>query len=156
MQAKRGSAGVVVVTLALAVGCHSGGPATSASSAEVVVHTAGETQMLTVQVADTPDLRAKGLMVKVSLDPSSGMAFVWAQPTTSTFWMKDTLIPLSIAFWDAAGKIVAIREMTPCRADPCETYGSPVAYVGAVEANAGWFAAHGAKVGDVIELKRGP
>jgi uncharacterized membrane protein (UPF0127 family) len=93
-------------------------------------------------------------MGKATLAPDSGMAFVWATPTTSSFWMKDTLIPLSIAFWDAGGKVVAVSEMTPCAADPCKTYGSPVAYVGAVEANAGWFATHGVKVGDTLELTR--
>jgi len=89
-----------------------------------------------------------------TLAPDSGMAFVWPAPTSSSFWMKDTLIPLSIAFWDTAGKVVAIDEMTPCTADPCETYGAPVAYVGAVEANKGWFAAHGVRVGDAVELAR--
>jgi uncharacterized protein len=93
-------------------------------------------------------------MGQASLGPDSGMAFVWAEPTESTFWMKDTPIPLSIAFWDANGRIVAIREMTPCTADPCETYGSPVAYVGAVEAGTGWFRAHAVNVGDVVELMR--
>ena len=137
-----------------AAACHGGGPAVPISGARVIVHTATGPQTLTVQISDTPALRDKGLMGKTSLAPDSGMAFVWAEPTDSTFWMKDTLIPLSVAFWGASGRLVAIREMTPCKADPCETYGSPVAYVGAVEANAGWFAAHGAKVGDAIELKR--
>ncbi len=135
------------------VACHNGG-ATSASTAKVVVHAAGGPQTLTVQIADTQALRERGLMGQTSLGPDSGMAFVWAEPTQSTFWMKDTPIPLSIAFWDANGRIVAVREMTPCTADPCETYGSPVAYVGAVEAGMGWFKAHGVNVGDVVELMR--
>jgi uncharacterized membrane protein (UPF0127 family) len=50
--------------------------------------------------------------------------------------------------------VVAIDEMTPCTADPCKTYGAPVAYVGAAEANARWFDEHGVRVGDHINLTR--
>ncbi len=78
-----------------------------------------------------------------TLPADDGMAFVWTAPTASTFWMKDTLIPLSIAFVDADGKIVSISDMQPCDADPCPTYASAAPYTMAVEANAGWFADHG-------------
>ena len=62
--------------------------------------------------------------------------------------MKDTRIRLSIAFVDAHHRIVAIREMVPCAKDPCPTYGAPVPYVMAVEANARWFRRHGIAPGD--------
>ena len=78
-----------------------------------------------------------------ALQPDDGMAFVWAEPTTSTFWMKDTLIPLSIAFVNPDGTIVSISDMQPCHADPCPTYASAAPYTMAVEANVGWFADHG-------------
>jgi uncharacterized membrane protein (UPF0127 family) len=142
------------MVLSLLVGCHGSSSPAPVAGARLIVHTAGGSQTLTVQVADTPALREKGLMGVTSMAPDSGMAFVWTSPITSTFWMKDTLIPLSIAFWDAGGKVVAVSEMTPCTADPCKTYGAPVAYVGAVEANAGWFSAHGVKLGDAVELTR--
>jgi uncharacterized protein len=154
MQTKRGIALIWAPALLLLVGCNGGASPTPDAGARLIVHTSGGPQTLTVQIADSPALREKGLMGKPTLAPDSGMAFVWATPTTTSFWMKDTLIPLSIAFWDAGGKVVAVSEMTPCTADPCKTYGSPVAYVGAVEANAGWFAMHGVKVGDTLELTR--
>jgi uncharacterized membrane protein (UPF0127 family) len=76
------------------------------------------------------------------------MAFVWDQPVTASFWMKDTLIPLAIAFVAQDGRIVTIAEMTPCRADPCPTYPAAAPYVLAVEANAGWFDRHAIGEGD--------
>jgi uncharacterized membrane protein (UPF0127 family) len=66
--------------------------------------------------------------------------------------MKNTLIPLSIAFWDEDGRIVGIRDMDPCTADPCPTYGSPDPYVGALEVDQGFFTEHGVVIGDRIEL----
>jgi uncharacterized membrane protein (UPF0127 family) len=66
--------------------------------------------------------------------------------------MKDTPIPLSIAFWDRRDRIVALLDMEPCRADPCPTYDAGVPYVGAVEANQGFFANHGVTTGDRVEL----
>jgi uncharacterized protein len=109
---------------------------------------------LQVEIADNTTLRDRGLMGRQSLATDSGMAFLWPQPTTATFWMKDTLIPLSIAFWDSSGKIVAIKEMTPCSSDPCPTYGAPVPFAGAVEANPGWFDRNGVQVGDRVQLSR--
>jgi uncharacterized protein len=94
---------------------------------------------LQVSVADTFAERQRGLSGVKRLAADSGMAFVFAEPTSDTFWMKDTLIPLSVAFVRADGTIVAIREMTPCTADPCPTYGSPEPYTLAIEATPSWF-----------------
>lgn len=114
----------------------------------------GTGSSLTVRVADSADEQQRGLMGVEELGPDRGMAFVYGEPTTSSFWMKDTLIPLSIAFVAEDGSIVAIEEMTPCRRDdPCPTWdsdGRP--YVLAIEANAGWFADHGIVVGDRADL----
>jgi uncharacterized membrane protein (UPF0127 family) len=77
------------------------------------------------------------------------MLFVWPEDTASGFWMKDTLIPLSIAFIDAGGKIVGIQDMQPLD----ETlHHSPSPYRYAVEANQGWFAERGIAVGDSVTL----
>jgi uncharacterized membrane protein (UPF0127 family) len=81
------------------------------------------------------------------------MAFLWGRPTDSSFWMQDTLIPLSIAFVDASGQIVTTQEMTPCTTDPCTTYEASAPYTMAVEANAGWFREHGIEVGDSAALR---
>jgi uncharacterized membrane protein (UPF0127 family) len=109
---------------------------------------------LTVQLAEDDATRARGLMGVTTLGADHGMAFVWDEPTTGSFWMKDTLIPLSIAFVDADGQIVTIREMTPCQTDPCPTNDADAPYTMAIEANAGWFDAHGIGVGELARLER--
>ena len=108
------------------------------------------------QVADSPATRERGLMGRSSLDANQGMIFLFDDvsdgPVTSEFWMKDTLIPLSVAFWDQQGRIVGIRDMVPCTKDPCPTYASPEPYTGALEVNMGFFDEHGVTTGDRIEL----
>jgi uncharacterized membrane protein (UPF0127 family) len=66
--------------------------------------------------------------------------------------MKDTLIPLSIAFWNEQDRIVAILDMEPCEADPCPSYDPEVEFEGALEVNQGFFEEHGVEVGDTVEL----
>ncbi len=91
-------------------------------------------------------------MERRSLAPNSGMAFLFDEPTTNQFWMKNTLIPLSIAFFDAEGKIVKIMDMEPCKADPCETYEPGVEYMGALEVNQGMFERWGVGEGTEIQI----
>ena len=113
----------------------------------------GADATLHVDVAQDDVTRARGLMGVTELSANRGMAFVWGAPTDGSFWMKDTLIPLSIAFVDEGGRIVTILEMTPCAAEPCDTYEASAPYVMAVEANAGWYDGHGIVVGDPAELQ---
>lgn len=108
---------------------------------------------LHVDVARDDAARARGLMGVTDLPANDGMAFVWGAPTDASFWMKDTLIPLSIAFVDENGHIITTHEMTPCTADPCDTYEASGRYVMAIEANAGWFDTHGIEVGDQAFLR---
>jgi uncharacterized protein len=119
----------------------------------VFTRSAGERSTLQVEVADDDDERAQGLMGVSFLPAGSGMAFVFDEPSSGSFWMKDTLIPLSIAFVDEDGTIVGIREMTPCDADPCPTYGVDRPYSMAVEANRGYFAAEDIEIGDTARLE---
>jgi uncharacterized membrane protein (UPF0127 family) len=81
------------------------------------------------------------------------MAFVFDELSDSTFWMRDTLIPLSIAFVDDTGRVIGVRDMEPCEADPSPTYGTDRPFVLAIEANLGWFDRAGIEVGDHAELK---
>jgi uncharacterized protein len=116
----------------------------------------GSPAVLPVRVADDADERRRGLMGVTRLDDDEGMAFVFEAPVQSGFWMKDTLIPLSIAFVDEGGRIVTIREMRPCGADPCPRYEAAEPYVLAVEANRGWFERSGVEVGDRARLEVRP
>lgn len=103
-------------------------------------------------LADSPDERAHGLMGRTDLGADDGMLFVFQEPWSGAFWMKDTLIPLSIAFWDEGGRIISILDMAPCIEDPCPTFGPDQPFVGAVEVDRGAFERHGVVLGDTVEL----
>ena len=139
--------------LVVAVACGSAEEASDPNaSATLSIGTDDGTVSLDVQVADTPAERRTGLMGRESLSPYDGMVFVWEEPVVITFWMKDTLIPLSIAFWDEGGRIISILDMDPCTADPCSSYGPGEPFVGAVEVDRGAFERHGVVLGDTVEL----
>jgi uncharacterized membrane protein (UPF0127 family) len=84
--------------------------------ADAVIATGNRSVELRVEVASTDAQRAQGLMNRRRLAPKAGMVFLFAQPTRTQFWMKETLIPLSIAFYDRSGRILRILDMAPCRA----------------------------------------
>jgi uncharacterized membrane protein (UPF0127 family) len=113
----------------------------------------GSDAILYVDVAETGLEQQRGLMGVESLPADEGMAFVFDKPVNSPFWMKDTLIPLSIAFVDDTGRVIGVRDMQPCESDPCPTYGIDEPYVLAVEANLGWFDDADVGVGDHAELR---
>jgi uncharacterized membrane protein (UPF0127 family) len=81
------------------------------------------------------------------------MVFRYSEDTRRWFWMKGTLIPLSIAFVDARERIVRILDMVPCRADPCPRYEPEVAYRSALEVNRGAFERWGVSVGDRVTIR---
>ncbi len=103
---------------------------------------------LTVELATDPEHWQRGLMFRRSLPEDRGMLFVFPQATGEPFWMKNTLIPLSIAFADKNGVILRILDMEPCRRDPCPSYYPGVAYRQALEVNQGWFRRHRVAPGD--------
>jgi uncharacterized membrane protein (UPF0127 family) len=113
----------------------------------------GSDAVLYVEIADDPSERRRGLMGVRHLPADEGMAFVFDRPVSTGFWMKDTPIPLSIAFVDEEDRVVGLREMEPCTADPCPSYGIGEPYVMAIEANAGWFDEHGVEDGDRAKLE---
>lgn len=92
-----------------------------------------------VYVADTPELRQRGLSGVEDLPREAGMLFLFPDDTSTGFWMKDTLIPLSIAFLAADGTVLEVLDMEPCEADPCPTYSPGVSYRAALEVNEGRF-----------------
>jgi uncharacterized membrane protein (UPF0127 family) len=138
---------LVVLTLVLLSSC-----AKEASEPQLIIETAEGEVEVTVEIADTPEEQQRGLMNREELAPNAGMVFVHNTPTESNFWMKNTLIPLSLAVWGKGGTIAAILDMEPCRADPCEIYTPGVPWVGALEVNQGFFEEHGVKVGDQVRL----
>ncbi len=113
-----------------------------------------ESTLITVEVAETPEQHAQGLMGRESLPDDWGMVFVFFEEQEVGFWMKDTLIPLSIAYFDADGTIVRILDMEPCDKDPCPVYSPGAPYMGALEVNQGSFEEWGISEGDTIRLTR--
>jgi len=108
------------------------------------------TSSLRVEIADTPEALKKGLMFRESLDEDSGMLFVFERPSRYTFWMKDTSIPLSIAFLNREGKITRMYDMEPL--NETKTYPSPRRTLYAIEVNQGWFDKNGITVGGTAKL----
>lgn len=99
------------------------------------------------EVAATNAARMRGLMQRTTLAPQRGMLFVFDQEARHCMWMKNTYLPLSVAFLDASGRILNIEEMRPQTEDN-HCAARPARY--ALEMNAGWFAQRGIKAGDVI------
>ena len=107
--------------------------------------------MVEIEVADSPETRARGLMHRESLPDDAGMVFLYFEESAGGFYMLNTLIPLSIAFFDETGKILKIMDMDLC-GTTCPTYDPGVSYRGALEVNQGAFEEWGVEVGDVIRV----
>jgi uncharacterized membrane protein (UPF0127 family) len=104
-------------------------------------------QRVKAEVARTPAARQTGLMHRKALPAQRGMLFVYPRSNTECMWMKNTLIPLSVAFIDAQGRILNIADMQPNTRDyHCSQ--APAQY--ALEMNLGWFQNHGIKTGDKV------
>lgn len=114
----------------------------------VIFSEQGRTTRVRVQIADTPQLQGTGLMCRNTLDPDAGMLFVFPASTREPFWMKNTLIPLTIAFIDTNWHIVEILEMAvapdPTSDDSTKfpLYEPHKSYRYAIELNAGFFKQH--------------
>lgn len=147
---RRALLAVLVAAAALAAGCAGGAP----EKATVTVGTPSGPASLSVEVADSRSERRKGLSGRSSLGERSGMLFVYSEDSRDSYWMKDTLVPLSIAFLDGNGRVLAILDMEPCRSDPCPVYDPGIAYRAALEVNRGVFARLGVEVGDVLRIDR--
>ena len=102
---------------------------------------------ITAEVAATPETRTTGLMHRFSLKPDHGMVFVFERPATMGFWMKNTFIPLSIAFIGADGRILNVDDMAPQDETPHPSKGAALY---ALEVRKGWFAERGIKAGDAV------
>lgn len=122
-------------------------------SAVLTSATSGATE-IDALIADTDPLRQYGLMYRPRLRHDLGMAFLWPEDTQGGFWMKNTLIPLSIAFFDSNNVIVEILDMEPCVEDDCTVYDPGVSYRGALEVNQGAFREWGISKGDLIEVTK--
>jgi uncharacterized protein len=111
----------------------------------------GDEVEVQVEIADDSSEQARGLMYRTALAENRGMLFVFPHEERLSFWMKNTLIPLSVAYMDSEGRIVDIQDMKPLDDDPPHYVSAePARY--ALEVNQGFFDKQGIKVGDRAEL----
>lgn len=135
-------------TLLLLASCAS---ASSPSQRAAVVALHG--QRFSVELATDDAQRQHGLMNRTSLPADHGMLFVFPRTGPQAFWMKNTLIPLDILYFNAGRRLVSMQlDVPPCTADPCPVYPSdaPARYV--LELSAGTARRIGAQAGDVLEV----
>ena len=155
---------VLLVVLLLIAGCGaddggapadgSGGEDASTNSPAATVRieaSGGENVEVQVEIADDTEEMARGLMGRTALAEDAGMLFVYPEERELSFWMKDTLIPLSIAFMDGEGRIVDIQDMKALDDTPPH-YASAEPAQYALEVNKGFFDERGVEVGDEARL----
>lgn len=111
--------------------------------------TAENGRKITAEVADDTSERTAGLMFREKLAPDSGMLFVMPRPERAAFWMKNTLIPLSIAYINSSGTILEIHDMKPHDEKTVPSVFPTVAY--ALEMEKGWFSDAGVGPGDRLK-----
>ena len=118
---------------------------------------ASELPRVPLQVGDLPVIaevaadnasRSQGLMFRQALSPNQGMLFVFPEAGNVCFWMKNTLLPLSIAFIDAKGRIINLADMQPLSLDP-HCAAAPTRY--ALEMEQGWFKQNGVEPGVQVQ-----
>ena len=106
---------------------------------------------LWVEVADTLEKQERGLMFRRFLPDNEGMLFVYKEPIEMSFWMRNTFLPLDIAFIGADGRILNIHQARPL--DDSVLYRSAGAAKYVIETNQGWFSRHGIGPGERVTLR---
>jgi uncharacterized membrane protein (UPF0127 family) len=118
----------------------------------VVTKADGTTCELCLWLADTSELRARGFMFVTDAGSADGMAFRYPNPHTGSFWMKNTVLPLSIAFFAPDGSFMEAFDMEPCTTDSCPRYATPRDFLVAVEVPMGDLDAVGLVADSRLEL----
>lgn len=136
--------------------------------------TTGVATLLTAEVADDQGSRSRGLMCRSEVPPGAGMIFQFGGPTSGSFWMFNTYVPLDILYFDQSGRVVGTASMSPCPKDGDESeghwrerclddavgYGPGAVYASALELPADWLRAQGLRLealpGDLRLVEFGP
>lgn len=146
---------VLATILVLMAGCNGNGRPTDESdrSLENTIAVEMGGRKVVLELALTPFERARGLMYRDHLDEDRGMLFVYPERRALSFWMKNSWIPLSIAFVRDDGTIINIHEMSPLLESVSYKSNEPCRY--AIEMNQGWFEKHGLGAGGKLLLPSG-
>jgi len=143
---------ILALVMFFLAGC-SAGQKTQTADYSTVTFAGGSLQKISVEIADTPEERAAGLMHREFLAEDMGMLFVFEEQKEQSFWMKNTLMPLDMIFVDENFEIVDVKEnVQPCEADPCPSYHSnaPAKYV--IEVNGGFAEKNVILVGQLVSF----
>jgi uncharacterized protein len=143
----------IVALASLVTACSSGGEPLPSDATVTIATSQGEV-VVAVEVAESVEEQARGLMGRESLPEDAGMVFLHEEPARVSFTMRGTLIPLSLGVWDDEGRLLSITDMVPCRREPCPSYDPGVEWTVALEVNLGFFEDHGVQVGDPVRLER--
>jgi len=136
---------ILFIAMTALAGCGAAGP----DASHLVIVSANGDHRFTVEIADSPEERQLGLMYRDALPEEAGMLFDFGhEPQVLTMWMKNTLIPLDMAFIDGDGVIRRIAPMTTPRS--LESVPSGAAVVAVLEVNGGTLARLGVKTGDKV------
>lgn len=144
---------VVLVGIAIFLGSISSGPGDDVGVDRqplTIVTDEGEIARLQVEIADTPEERAVGLSGREEIPEDTGMLFIIPE-RGSGFWMKDTLVPLSVAFLARCGEIIDIQDMQP---QSLELHNIDQDYDFGLETPQGWFQANNIQPGDLVSIPR--
>jgi hypothetical protein len=122
----------------------------------VTISSSGHKLTLVAEVAGNEQAREVGLMGVKKLRDDQGMVFLFPSLVQASFYMKDTLIPLDIAFWDHSMNVTDILQMEPCNAGPCRLYTPANYYHGSIEVNKGLLERAGIKTGATVKVAERP
>lgn len=125
--------------------------AVGAASGPVTIEAKGH--RILAEVADTPADRDRGLMFRTALPADHGMLFVYPNDAPHCMWMRNTYVPLSVAFVDAQGRVINTDEMVP-QTDAGHCAAGPARYV--LEMPAGWFVQHDVGAGTRLDFRVAP
>lgn len=147
---------MVALVCALAAGACTQEPASEAGLARgtLVIQTDDGPVEVAVEIAETEEEQARGVMGREGLGENAGMTFSNPAPARVGFTMDGVSFPLSLAVWGPDGRIRSIIDMDPCPEGGCPGYDPGAAWTGAVEVNQGFFEEHGVEVGDPVRLER--
>lgn len=113
-----------------------------------------KTLEIPIEIADREELHSFGLMFRKDISWNFGMLFIFEKDVNYGFWMRNTYVPLEIAFIDSNKTIFNIQKMFPCNDEQCKIYYSPKPYRYALEVKMGFFKKFGFKEGAKIEYWR--
>jgi len=148
---------ILALFVVLNAGCQQRQPSVASSPTPVVTYLPKETievgeKEISVEIADSNETRARGLMFRDSMEADSGMLFVFDKPDYHRFYMKNTRIPLSIAFIDAEGEIISVHDMQPMDQRSKHYPRRKASF--ALEMNQGWFERNNFGPGTRVELPK--